>query len=59
MAAVAPLPAPLPAAPLRYPYGRQSIDASDVAAVTAALTSDLLTCGPAVAGFDLAKGVPS
>jgi perosamine synthetase len=54
MAAVAPLPAPLPAAPLRYPYGRQSIDASDVAAVTAALTGDLLTCGPAVAGFEAA-----
>lgn len=51
MAVLAPQPPPQPA-PLRYPYGRQSIDADDIAAVTAALTSGLLTCGPAVAAFE-------
>jgi dTDP-4-amino-4,6-dideoxygalactose transaminase len=45
------------------PYGRQSIDDRDVAAVVAALTSDWLTTGPAVDAFerDLAEhagGVP-
>ena len=34
------------------PYGRQSIDASDVAAVVAALGSDWLTTGPRVAEFE-------
>ncbi|GGQ74825.1 DegT/DnrJ/EryC1/StrS family aminotransferase [Couchioplanes azureus] len=34
------------------PYGRQSIDDSDVAAVVAALRSDWLTTGPAVATFE-------
>ncbi|MEU4559334.1 aminotransferase class I/II-fold pyridoxal phosphate-dependent enzyme [Actinoplanes sp. NPDC023936] len=34
------------------PYGRQSIDASDVEAVVAALDSDWLTTGPRVAGFE-------
>lgn len=34
------------------PYGRQSIDDDDVAAVTAALKSDFLTTGPAVAAFE-------
>lgn len=34
------------------PYGRQSIDDSDVAAVAAALRSDWLTTGPAVAAFE-------
>lgn len=45
------------------PYGRQSIDDRDVAAVVEALTSDWLTTGPAVDAFerDLAEhagGVP-
>ncbi len=52
MAAVAPQPLPAPAPPLRYPYGRQSIDADDLAAVAAALTSGHLTCGPAVGAFE-------
>ncbi|WP_250029036.1 DegT/DnrJ/EryC1/StrS family aminotransferase [Paractinoplanes maris] len=34
------------------PYGRQSIDQSDVEAVTAALGSDWLTTGPRVAQFE-------
>ncbi|GIE98368.1 DegT/DnrJ/EryC1/StrS family aminotransferase [Paractinoplanes rishiriensis] len=34
------------------PYGRQSIDPSDVAAVVAALGSDWLTTGPRVAQFE-------
>jgi dTDP-4-amino-4,6-dideoxygalactose transaminase len=34
------------------PYGRQSIDRSDVDAVVAALTSDWLTTGPRVAAFE-------
>jgi UDP-4-amino-4,6-dideoxy-N-acetyl-beta-L-altrosamine transaminase len=36
------------------PYGRQFIDAADVAAVTAALQSDYLTTGPQVAAFEAA-----
>lgn len=36
------------------PYGRQSIDASDVEAVVAALGSDWLTTGPRVAEFEAA-----
>ena len=36
------------------PYGRQSIDEEDIAAVRAALTSDFLTTGPAVAEFEAA-----
>lgn len=40
-------------APL-LPYGRQSIDDADVAAVTAALRSDWLTTGPEVDRFDRA-----
>jgi perosamine synthetase len=36
------------------PYGRQSIDESDVAAVVAALRSDFLTTGPRVAAFERA-----
>jgi UDP-4-amino-4,6-dideoxy-N-acetyl-beta-L-altrosamine transaminase len=41
------------------PYGRQSIDQSDIDAVTAALTSDFLTTGPLVDRFerDLAQTV--
>ncbi|MBF0143658.1 MAG: UDP-4-amino-4,6-dideoxy-N-acetyl-beta-L-altrosamine transaminase [Magnetococcales bacterium] len=34
------------------PYGRQEIEADDVAAVTAALRSGFLTTGPAVAAFE-------
>lgn len=34
------------------PYGRQSIDASDVAAVTAVLQGDWLTTGPAIERFE-------
>ncbi|GAB3578463.1 DegT/DnrJ/EryC1/StrS family aminotransferase [Calidifontibacter terrae] len=34
------------------PYGRQSIDQSDIDAVTAVLTSDWLTTGPAVESFE-------
>lgn len=45
------------------PYGRQFVDDEDVAAVVAALRSDYLTTGPAVAAFeqalsDVAGGVP-
>jgi UDP-4-amino-4,6-dideoxy-N-acetyl-beta-L-altrosamine transaminase len=36
------------------PYGRQSIDADDIAAVTAALRGDYLTTGPKVAEFEQA-----
>lgn len=36
------------------PYGRQAIDASDEAAVLAALRSDFLTQGPAVPAFEAA-----
>lgn len=36
------------------PYGRQSIDEDDIAAVTAALRGDLLTTGPKVAAFEQA-----
>jgi perosamine synthetase len=36
------------------PYGRQSIDSDDVAAVREVLLSDWLTTGPSVAGFEQA-----
>lgn len=36
------------------PYGRQSIDASDIAAVAEALQADYLTTGPAVGRFEAA-----
>jgi UDP-4-amino-4,6-dideoxy-N-acetyl-beta-L-altrosamine transaminase len=36
------------------PYGRQSIDEEDIAAVTAALRGDLLTTGPYVSRFETA-----
>lgn len=36
------------------PYGRQEIDLDDIAAVTAALSSDYLTTGPKVAEFEAA-----
>lgn len=42
--------------PLTWPYGRQSIDDADVAAVIAALRADLLTCGPQVAAFERELG---
>jgi dTDP-4-amino-4,6-dideoxygalactose transaminase len=35
-------------------YGRQSIDPSDIAAVTAVLRGEALTCGPAVEAFEAA-----
>ena len=44
-------------APVRatwLPYGRQDIDAADIAAVTEALTGDWITQGPAVARFEQA-----
>ena len=41
-----------PPALRRLPYGRQSIDDSDVAAVTAILRGDWLTGGPAVPAFE-------
>lgn len=44
----------LPNAPTPIPYGRQSIDESDIAAVVAVLRSDFLTQGPAVASFEQA-----
>ena len=34
------------------PYGRQSIDDADIAAVVNALKSDFLTCGPEVEAFE-------
>src|SRR4051812_29970544 len=34
------------------PYGRQTIDEADIAAVEAVLRSDFLTTGPQVAGFE-------
>ena len=36
------------------PYGRQCIDGDDIAAVTAVLSSERLTSGPAVEAFELA-----
>lgn len=42
-----------PAHPMRFiPYGRQSIDEKDVAAVCSVLRSDWLTTGPKVAEFE-------
>ncbi len=35
-----------------YPYGRQSLDSEDIAAVVAALKSDFLTTGPRVNEFE-------
>jgi perosamine synthetase len=34
------------------PYGRQSLDEDDIAAVVSALRSDFLTCGPEVEAFE-------
>ncbi len=41
-----------PSAPAFLPYGRQSIDDDDVAAMSAALHDDYLTTGPAVERFE-------
>jgi dTDP-4-amino-4,6-dideoxygalactose transaminase len=41
-----------PVRPTWLPYGRQSVDAADVAAVAEALTGDWITQGPAVARFE-------
>jgi UDP-4-amino-4,6-dideoxy-N-acetyl-beta-L-altrosamine transaminase len=38
------------------PYGRQTIDDEDIAAVVEALRAPLLTCGPLVARFEAALG---
>jgi perosamine synthetase len=43
-----------PAAPKHLPYGRQSIDEDDIAAVVEILRSDWLTTGPAVDRFESA-----
>ena len=40
--------------PAHLPYGRQSIDDDDIAAVVAALHSDFLTTGPRVESFETA-----
>ena len=40
------------AVPSFLPYGRQSIDDDDIAAVAEVLRSDILTTGPAVAAFE-------
>ncbi len=42
------------ARPVLLPYGRQSIDEADIAAVVEVLRSDWLTCGPAVERFEAA-----
>jgi len=46
--------APAPAKPAHLPYGRQWIDDDDVAAVVAALRSDLIAHGPRVGDFEAA-----
>lgn len=46
--------APVRSAPL--PYGRQTIDEEDIAAVTEALRSDFLTTGPRIESFERAFG---
>ena len=38
------------------PYGRQTIEEDDIAAVVAVLRSDLLTQGPAVEEFEIGVG---
>ncbi|AWU97992.1 aminotransferase class I/II-fold pyridoxal phosphate-dependent enzyme [Azospirillum ramasamyi] len=45
---------PLPAEPPFLPYGRQTVEEEDVAAVAAVLRGDWLTQGPAVAAFERA-----
>ena len=48
------MPSPDPKASAFLPYGRQSIDETDIAAVTAVLRGDWLTQGPAVEAFEQA-----
>jgi len=43
-----------PTKPAFLPYGRQTIEADDIEAVSAALQADFLTTGPTVAEFDRA-----
>lgn len=45
--------------PDRIPYGRQSIDEEDVAAVSDVLRSDFLTTGPAIPAFERAIATAS
>lgn len=45
---------PLPADLAFLPYGRQTVEEEDIAAVAAVLRGDWLTQGPAVAGFERA-----
>src|ERR1700744_2672089 len=52
LARIAPPPLPADQAPL--PYGLHTVDDDDVAAVVAALKSDLLAQGPRVAAFEQA-----
>lgn len=47
---------PLAQVPGMLPYGRQTIDDDDIAAVVEALRAPLLTCGPLVARFEAALG---
>lgn len=47
-----PSPAPDPSSPPFLPYGRQCLDADDIAAVTAVLQSDWLTQGPVGPAFE-------
>lgn len=47
-------PEPASPTPAFLPYGRQTIDGDDVAAVSAALRGDLITGGPFVAAFESA-----
>lgn len=43
-----------PVRPQRLPYGRQTVDAADIAAVVDVLKSDWLTTGPAVDAYEAA-----
>lgn len=43
-----------PVRPVRLPYGRQTIDDADLAAVAEALQSDFLTTGPRIESFERA-----
>ena len=50
----APTPTAEPGAPLSLPYGRHTIEEDDIAAVVAAMRSELLAQGPRVAAFEAA-----